>query len=132
MTPFLLERIMIQPLSDRIFVKPIENSEYSTGGIYTDRAKTTFSQDGKYQTTVGEVVAVGLGKDNKKGVRRPPECKIGDIVVFSDSCSRRVEIEGEEYLVLREPSIAFFMEEAATVEHVYEAPKGSKAVEYAN
>ena len=109
----------LQPLEDRIFVKPIENSEYSKGGIYTDRAKTTFSREGKYQTTVGEVVAVGLGKDNKKGKRRKPECKVGDIIAFSDSCTRKYRIDGEDYLVLREPSIAFFMDEATTVEHVY-------------
>ena len=111
---------MIKLLSDRILVKPIENSEYSTGGIYTDRAKTTFTQQGKsYQTTVGEVVAVGVGKYNKKGIKRPPEAEIGDIVVFSDTCSRKVNVEGEDYLILREPSIAFFMDKAATVEHVY-------------
>ena len=112
---------MIRPLSDRIVVKPIENSEYSKGGIYIDRAKTSFSQSvgNTYQTTVGEVVAVGPGKYDKKGKRRPPDAKVGDVIAFSDSCSRRVEIDGEDYLFLRETSIAFFMEEPASVEHVY-------------
>lgn len=112
---------MIRPLSDRIMVKPIENSEYSQGGIYTDRAKTTFMQGHKtaYQTTVGEVVAVGLGKYNKKGRRRPPDAPIGSIVVFSDSCGRRVTHNGEDYIFIRESSIAFFMDNPKTVEHVY-------------
>jgi len=111
---------MIQPLSDRIVVKPIESSEYSKAGIYTDRAKTTFNQMvGDYQVTTGHVVAVGPGEYNKKGNRRPVDVPIGAIVAFSDSCGRTVEIEGEEYLMIREPSVAFFMEEALEVEHVY-------------
>lgn len=114
---------MIRPLSDRIVVKPIENSEFSKGGIYIDRAKTSFTQDSRnvYQTTVGEVIAVGPGKYNRKGKRRPPEAEIGAIVAFSDSCGRRVEIEGEDYIFIREPSIAFFMDKPQDVEHVYES-----------
>lgn len=113
---------MIRPLSDRIVVKPIENPEYSKGGIYTDRAKTSFTQDvsNSYQTTVGKIVAVGPGKYSKKGNRRPVQAQVGDIIAFSDSCTRRVEIEGEDYLFLREPSIAFFMDDPVAVEHVYE------------
>ena len=113
---------MLQPLSDRIVVKPIKSSEYSKAGIYTDRAKTTFSQMvGKtYQVTTGHVVAVGPGEYNKKGHRRPVDVPVGAIVAFSDSCGREVEIDGEKYLMIREPSVAFFMEEALSVEHVYE------------
>lgn len=113
---------MIRPLDDRIVVKPIENSEYSKGGIYQGQAKTSFSQNvgRSVQQTVGEIVAVGPGKRSKKGKRRPVEAKIGDIVAFSDSCSRKVDIDGEDYLFIREPSIAFFMDTPKTVEHTYE------------
>lgn len=113
---------MIRPLDDRLVIKPIENSEYSQGGIYTGQAKTSFTQEvgRSVQQTVGEVVAIGPGKRDKKGNRRPVEANIGDIVAFSDSCSRKVDIDGDEYLFIREPSIAFFMDTPKTVEHTYE------------
>ena len=113
---------MIQPTADRILVKPIENPEFSKGGIFTGQAKTTFvaDRDSTRQTTVGEVLAVGPGKYDKKGNRRPPDAEIGSIVAFSDTCGQRVEVDGEDYMFIREQDIAFFMEEAMKVEHLYD------------
>lgn len=108
----------IRPLLDRILVKVSENSELSHGGIYTGKATTTFVQ-GKEKTvqqTVGEVVAIGNGRINKSGNRRPPDCSIGDIVCFSDTCGKFID---EEHLMIREQDIAFFMDEPTTVELVY-------------
>lgn len=113
---------MIKPLHDRVLVKPIENPEYSKGGVFTGEATTTFvaDQHKTRQTTVGEVLAVGPGKYNKKGNRRPPDAPIGSIVAFSDTCGQRVEVGGEDYMFIRESDIAFFMDEVAAVEHQYD------------
>lgn len=110
---------MIRPLSDRIFIQPFENSELSKGGIFTGQATTTFvpDRDKTVQTTVGTVVAVGPGKDRKKGLRIPPQVNIGDVVCFSDTASR--PIDGEDLVYIRETDIAFFMDKATTVELLY-------------
>lgn len=116
-------------MHDRVLVRPIENNEYSTGGVFQGQAKTTFVADcaAVKQTTVGEVLAVGAGKYNKKGKRRPPDAEIGSIVAFSDTCGQRVEVDGEELMFIREDDIAFFMEKPMSVEHNY---KNQQLVDY--
>jgi len=112
---------MIRPLSDRIFIKPYENSELSHGGVYTGQAKTTFvpETDKCKQTTVGTVVAVGPGKDRRDGKRFPPQVNVGDVVCFSDTSSRPVVVDNEDLVYIRETDIAFFMDKETTVELVY-------------
>lgn len=111
---------MIEPLHDRILVKPIENSDTSKGGIFTGQAETTFTQEaGKVkQNTVGKVIAVGKGKWRKRG-RRAPDAPIGSIVCFSDTCGVKVNHKGEDLKFIREGDIAFFMDKPETVEIVY-------------
>jgi len=114
---------MLKPLSDRILVKPFENSDTSNGGIFVGQATTTFTPEpGKVkQTTVGEVLAVGVGKYDRKGNRRPPDVPIGSVVTFSDTCGRTVEHEGEELMFIREADVVGFMDKPTTVELVYDS-----------
>lgn len=111
----------IEPLADRILVKPIPNSEFSDGGIYQGSPMTTFVADKAKteQVTVGEVLAVGKGKPNKNGQRRPPEPPIGSLVCFSDTCGIPVEHDGEKYLFIKEQSVYGYLPEPTSVEHVY-------------
>lgn len=109
---------MLQPLSNRVLVKPIENSGYSKGGIFIDKPKSEFQRSGdqKYvQRCVGEVMAVGPGKYGKKGLRRKPDVAIGSMVSFSDSCGHAVEYEGENYIFIREDDIMFLMDDKTDV-----------------
>ena len=108
----------IRPLFDRVLVKLHQNSDTSDGGIYTGQATTTFvnGKDLAVQETVGTVVAIGNGKINDAGIRRPPEANIGDVVVFSDTCGRYID---DEHKMIREGDIAFFMDEVKTVELTY-------------
>ena len=112
---------MIKPLEDRILIKPIQNSEFSKGGIYQGSPMTTFVQDKAKteQVTVGEVLAVGEGKYNRKGKRRPPEPPIGSLVCFSDTCGQPVQNDGEDYLFIREGDVYGYLPDPTTVEHVY-------------
>ena len=110
---------MIKPTQDRVLVKVIPNSDMSEGGIYKGMATTTFAQDRDkaVQQTVGRVVAVGEGKYNARGKRRPPDAPIGSIVSFSDTCGVKID---DDHLMIKEASIAFFMDEPASVELQYE------------
>jgi chaperonin GroES len=111
---------MIKPLSDRILVRPVENSEFSKGGVYTGMPTTTFvaDKDKTIQRTVGEVLAIGPGIWNK-GKRRPPDTPIGSYVTFSDTCGKEVEYEGSKYLFIREPDVMGFVDKPVDVELLY-------------
>lgn len=66
----------------------------------------------------GEVVAVGPGKDNKRGIPQPLDAKVGDLVLFGDgskaldNCYPKVELEGVEYRLIQEADICAIVEPA--------------------
>ena len=88
----------IQPLADRIVVKPLEETEQMKGGLYIpDTAKEKPQQ--------GEVVAVGPGKLTDDGKRVAPEVKEGDRVLYGKYSGTEVTVGDEQYLILRESDV---------------------------
>jgi chaperonin GroES len=88
----------IRPLQDRILVKRVAEEEKTKGGIIIpDSAKEKPSE--------GEVVAVGAGKANEKGVVRPIDLKKGDRILFGEYSGNEVKIDGVEHLLLREDEV---------------------------
>ena len=88
----------VQPLSDRVVVKALEESEQMRGGLYIpDTAKEKPSQ--------GEVVAVGPGKISDEGTRLDMDVKVGDKVLYGKYSGTDVTLDGEEFLILRESDI---------------------------
>ena len=88
----------IQPLHDRVVVKPLEEAEQMRGGLYIpDTAKEKPQQ--------GEVVAVGPGKFSETGERITPDVNTGDKVLYGKYSGTDVTLDGEEYLILRESDI---------------------------
>ena len=53
----------------------------------------------------GEVVAVGNGKLDEDGKRIPLEIKKGDVILFSKYGGTEVQIDEEEYLIMREDDV---------------------------
>ena len=93
----------IRPLHDRILVKRLEEQEVKKGGIIIpDSAKEKPSE--------GEVIAVGAGKVNEKGVVRPLEVKTGDRILFGKYSGNEIKIEGVEHLLLREDEVLGILE----------------------
>ena len=88
----------IKPLADRVVVKPIEEEEKKQGGII-------IPDTAKEKPQKGEVVAVGPGKVDDNGKRIPMEVKVGDKVLFGKYAGTEVEIDGEDYLIMRESDI---------------------------
>ena len=87
-----------RPLHDRVVVKRIDAEEKTKGGIIIpDSAKEKPSE--------GEVVAVGAGKANEKGVVRPIDLKKGDRILFGKYSGNEVKIDGVEHLLLREDEV---------------------------
>ncbi len=83
----------LQPLGDRIVVKPKDEDEQRTpsGLVIPDTAKE--------KPQVGDVLAVGPG-DFQDGERVPMDVKVGDQVVYSKYGGTEVKYEGEDYLIL--------------------------------
>ena len=88
----------IQPLADRIVVRPLEETEQMRGGLYIpDTAKEKPQQ--------GEVVAVGPGKVSDDGTRIAPEVKEGDRVLYGKYSGTEVTVSEEQFLILRESDV---------------------------
>ena len=88
----------IQPLADRVVVKPLEETEQMRGGLYIpDTAKEKPQQ--------GEIIAVGPGKLSDEGTRVEPDVKVGQKVLYGKYSGTEVSVDGEEYLILRESDI---------------------------
>ena len=95
-----------RPLHDRVVVRRIEEDERTKGGIIIpDTAKEKPQQ--------GEVVAVGPGARDERGVVQPLEVKAGDRVLFGKWSGSEVVIDGEELLVMKESDILGVLEGAA-------------------
>jgi chaperonin GroES len=82
----------LEPLDDRIVVKPSEEEETTVSGI-------VIPDTAKEKPQEGEVVAVGPGRF-EDGQRIPMDVKVGDKVIYSKYGGTEVKIEGEEYLIL--------------------------------
>lgn len=88
----------VQPIADRVLVKPLETEEKSKGGvIIPDTAKE--------KPQMGEVLAVGPGKVQDNGQRLAPEVKKGDKILYTSYAGTEVKIDGEKLLLMRESDI---------------------------
>jgi chaperonin GroES len=87
-------RMNLQPLDDRIVVKPGESEETTASGlVIPDTAKEKPQQ--------GEVLAVGPGKRSEQsGEIIPIGVSVGDTVLYSKYGGTEVTIDGEDVLVL--------------------------------
>lgn len=88
----------IQPLGDRVVIKPLEAEEKTKGGIILPDTAKEKPQEGK-------VVAVGKGKVTDKGLQAL-EVKTGDRVLYGKYSGTEISTkEGEELLIVREEDI---------------------------
>jgi chaperonin GroES len=84
----------LQPLDDRIVVRPGESEEKTPSGIVIpDTAKEKPQQ--------GEVLAIGPGRRSEiSGELVPLDIEVGDTVVYSKYGGTELTIEGEDLLIL--------------------------------
>jgi chaperonin GroES len=90
--------IKLQPLADRVVVKPIEREEVTKGGIVLPDTVKERPQE-------GEVLAVGPGKLSEDGKRVPLDVKVGDIVVYAKYGGTEIKVDDEELIILNESNI---------------------------
>jgi chaperonin GroES len=88
----------LQPLADRLVVKPIQKEEMTKGGIY-------LPDTAKEKPQEGEVVAVGPGRMTDEGKRIPMDVKVGDRVIYSKYGGSEIKIDDVDMIILRESDI---------------------------
>ena len=80
----------IQPLADRVLVRPVAAEEKTIGGII-------IPDSAKEKPLRGEVIAVGNGTKDEAMV-----LNAGDQVLYGKYAGTELEYEGEKFLIMRQ------------------------------
>jgi chaperonin GroES len=88
----------LQPLGDRVLVKPMEKEEKTKSGIY-------LPDTAKEKPQEGQIVAVGPGKYDETGKRIPMDLKVGDTVIYAKYGGTEIKVDDVEMMILRESDI---------------------------
>ena len=88
----------LQPLGDRVLVKPSEREEQTKSGLVLPDTAQERPQE-------GSIIAVGPGRMTEDGKRVPLDLKAGDKVVYSKFAGTEYSNDGEDYLILTERDI---------------------------
>ncbi|MFW5746735.1 MAG: co-chaperone GroES [Nanoarchaeota archaeon] len=78
----------IQPLGPRVLIKPVEETEKTSGGIF-------IPDSAKEKKKEGEVLAVGTDKEGK-----PLPLSKGDRILYGGYSSDDFEMDGNTYIIL--------------------------------
>jgi chaperonin GroES len=90
--------VKLQPMGDRLVVKPLQSEEKTKSGIYLPDTAKEKPQEGK-------VIAVGPGRMTDEGKRIAPDVEVGDIVLYAKYGGSEIKIDGEEFIIMRESDI---------------------------
>ncbi|MBP5366867.1 MAG: co-chaperone GroES [Bacteroidales bacterium] len=83
----------IKPLGTRVVVKVQEAENKTKSGIY-------IPDSAKEKPQRGEIVAVGNGTKDEA-----MELKAGDIVLYGKYAGTKIELDGEEYLIMNQSDV---------------------------
>ncbi len=85
--------INIKPLADRVLIEPTATETTTASGII-------IPDSAKEKPQKGKVIAVGKGTKDQ-----PMTVKKGDAVLYAKYAGTELNIEGKDYLILRESDI---------------------------
>lgn len=83
----------VQPLADRVLIKPAPAEEKTTSGII-------IPDSAKEKPQRGTVLAAGPGKKDE-----PMTVKKGDVVLYGKYSGTEIQVDGEDLLIMRESDI---------------------------
>lgn len=95
---------MFLPIEDNVVLQKATNTGQTSGGVIIPDT----TQEGTLQ---GEIIAVGPGRNLENGNRTNMQCKVGDIVVYPKYGAKELEIEGEDYLIIKEKDLLTILEQ---------------------
>lgn len=88
-----MAKMNVKPLADRVLVEPAAAETKTAGGII-------IPDTAKEKPQRGKVVAVGNGKPDE-----PMTVKVGDSVLYGKYAGTELQVEGKDYLIMRESDI---------------------------
>ena len=88
----------LQPLADRVVVKPAGREETTKSGI-------VLPDTAKEKPQRGTVIAAGAGRRDEDGDRIEMDVKVGDAVLFAKYAGTEFKLDDEELLILAEKDI---------------------------
>lgn len=83
----------IQPIGDRVLIKPMAAEEKTAGGIIIPNTA-------KERPLKGTVIAVGKGIDDKAMT-----VKVNDVVLYGKYVGTEINLDGTDYLIMPESEI---------------------------
>ena len=95
--------MQFRPLHDRVVVKRVAEEEKTKGGII-------IPDTAKEKPMEGEIVAVGPGARDEKGVLVALDVKAGDRVLFGKWSGTEVKLDGVDLLIMKESDIMGILE----------------------
>jgi chaperonin GroES len=88
----------LQPLGDRVVVKPKEREETTKSGI-------VLPDTAKEKPQEGTIIAAGPGRVLEDGTRVPLDVKVGDNVLYAKYAGTEYRIDNVDHLILKESDI---------------------------
>jgi chaperonin GroES len=88
-----MSKLNLTPLTDRVLIEPAAAEQKTAGGII-------IPDTAKEKPQKGTVVAVGNGKKDE-----PMTVKIGDAVLYGKYSGTEVNVDGTDYLIMKESDI---------------------------
>jgi chaperonin GroES len=99
----IMATVNIKPLFDNVLVKPLQGEEKLPSGI-------VLPDSAKEKPQVGQVMAVGGGAVNDKGVKTEMVVKVGQKVMYKKWGGNEVKVNGEEWMIVEQKDILAVVE----------------------
>ena len=92
------KKVKMRPLDDRVVLQPCDPEDVTAGGI-------VLPDSAQEKPQRGTNVATGPGKLLDSGERGKLDVQVGDEVFYGKYAGNEVEINGQDYVILRESDI---------------------------
>jgi chaperonin GroES len=93
-----LSKVKIQPLGDRVLVKPAEAKETKRGGII-------IPDSAKEKPQEGIIAACGKGKTTEDGKVIALDVKVGDKILYGKYSGSEIKLDDEDFLIMHQDDI---------------------------
>jgi len=88
----------LQPLHDRVLVRPAAPEETTAGGII-------IPDTAKEKPQEGEIIAIGSGRTTEEGKLIPMNVSVGDMVIYGKYGGTEITVNNEDLLIMKESDI---------------------------
>lgn len=95
---------MLQPIHDRVLVKPLNPETTTKSGI-------VIPDNAQEKPSKGTVIKTGKGRVLENGTVLTLEVKENDVVLYGKYAGQQIKIDSEEYVVLKEEDILGVIEQ---------------------